>query len=110
MNSFPTSEENIAINLIFAAIGESRYFRTREEYTRIAVGLPQLKELHGLVNDQLRAYAEAGYAPYEICYFRKGDRYIWYKEFPKSISMETVRTALRKFFPPDMRPKRDVTH
>ena len=37
--------------------------------------------------------AAAGYAPYEICYFKAGDRKIWFETFPTSLSIETVRQA-----------------
>jgi hypothetical protein len=40
--------------------------------------------------------ADAGNAPYQICYFKNEDRYPWCADFPTSISIETVRTALKK--------------
>lgn len=43
-----------------------------------------------------REMAEAGLAPYQICYFQNGDRYPWYAAFRTSLSRETVRTALKK--------------
>jgi len=69
-----TSKENIALNLIFEWLGESRINRTFDEYAEIASRLPKLEALHAHVNQRLREIAETGSAPYEICYFRAGDR------------------------------------
>jgi hypothetical protein len=94
MSPFPTSKENIALDLIFAWLGESRYNRTFDEYREIARRLPKLEALHAYVNQRLRQMADVGYAPYQICYLKKGDRYHWYEQFPTSLSITTIRTAL----------------
>jgi hypothetical protein len=44
-------------------------------------------------------------APYGICYFKAGDRYPWYEDFPTSLSREIVRTALLKMGKPQ-KPRR----
>jgi hypothetical protein len=62
-SSFLTSSENVALNLIFASRGESRFNRTPEDYRRIAAGLPKVEALHAEVNEHLRDMAAAGYAP-----------------------------------------------
>jgi hypothetical protein len=94
MPRFPTSIENVALNLIFECMGESRWNRTFDDYMRIASTLPPLKILHYIVNQRLAEIAKTGAAPYEICRFRAGDNIIHYEPFPTSISIQTIRTAL----------------
>jgi hypothetical protein len=96
MSQFLTSKENIALNLIFEWMGESRFNRTMDEYISIASRLPKLEALHAYVNQRLQEMADAGESPYEISYFRPGDRYHRSKEYPTSLSIETVRLALHK--------------
>jgi len=96
MNKFPTSKENLALDLIFGLMGESRINRTYDEYMAIASRLPPLKVLHGKINDRLCEMAAAGIRPYQICHFKGGDRYPLYEDFPTSVSLETVRSALTK--------------
>jgi hypothetical protein len=98
-----TPKENIVVDLIYGWLGESRDFRTYDEYMEIASRFPKVAACHAYVNERLRKMAEAGFAPYEICYFKAGDLYPWFEEFPTSLSMETVRTALLKM---GMRPSR----
>jgi hypothetical protein len=94
MHGYLTSEMHIALNHIFDFMGESRFNRTAEEYLDIIRRLPPLKRCHGIVNDRLREIAKSGTAPYEICPFRAGDQSVWYKPYPTSLSLETVRLAL----------------
>lgn len=96
MNKFPTSREDLALNIIFELVGESRYNRSDDEYMAIAAKLAPLKVLHGMINDHLAHMAAAGEAPYQITHFKKGDRYPVYEDFPTSVSLETVRSALTK--------------
>jgi len=96
VSAFLTSKENIVVNLVYGWLGESRFNRTYAEYMEIASHFPKVAACHAYVNEQLRAMAEAGFAPYQICYFKADDRYPWYEDFPTSLSMETVRTALLK--------------
>jgi|SRR5437762_3341138 hypothetical protein len=96
MSPFLTSKENIVVDVIYAWLGECRFNRTYDEYMEIASRFPKVAACHAHVNQQLREMAEAGFAPYQICYFKAGDRYPWYEDFPISLSMETVRTALLK--------------
>jgi hypothetical protein len=105
MSPFLTSKENIAVNLIYGWLGESRTNRTYDEYVEIASRFPKLTACHAYVNQRLQRMAEAGLAPYGICYFKAGDRYPWYEDFPTSLSREIVRTALLKMGKPQ-KPRR----
>lgn len=96
MNQFPTAAENIALDLIFHKMGEARGDRTQDEYDAIIANLPPIKVLHAYINDRLQEIADAGSAPFQICHFKAGDLYIRYEDFPKSVSIETVRSALVK--------------
>jgi hypothetical protein len=98
MSPFLTAKENIAINVIFEWMGEDRCNRTHDEYMAIWARLPKVEALFEYVNQSLRKIERAKAAPYKICYFQRGDRYIWYEDFPRSLSRELVRTALIKFF------------
>jgi hypothetical protein len=89
-----TSKENIALNLISARLGESFINRTQAEYDAIAAAMPPNKVLHGWVNEALAKIAAAGSAPYEICYFKVGDRHHWYGLYPTSLSIEVIRSAV----------------
>jgi hypothetical protein len=93
MSQFTTSQENLALNLIFGLMGESRFNRTMDEYMAVASRAPKLEVLHDDVNKVLREMADAGYAPFEICYFKIRDQYVWYEKFPTSLSKETIRKA-----------------
>jgi hypothetical protein len=96
MSPFLTSKENIAVNLIYEWLGESRTNRTYNDYMKIALRFPKVEACFAYVNQRLREMADAGFVPYDICYFKAGDRYPWYEEFPTSLSLETIRTALIK--------------
>lgn len=100
MRHSPTLFENIALDIIFDWMGESTINRTLNEYIAIAAKLPKLEALHARVNEILATID--GNGPYEICRFKAGDKYFKYEPFPKSLSLETVRTALIKS---DMREK-----
>ena len=95
-SKFPTSKEDLALDLIFESRGESRINRTYDEYMAIASRLPPLKVLHADINKRLSEMAKAGIAPYQICHFKAGDHYPRYCDFPTSVSLETVRSALTK--------------
>ena len=97
MNRFLTSKENIVIELLFEWLGEQRFNRTMVEYAMIALRVPKTAAVHAYVNQRLREMRAAGLVPYQICYFKTKDRYPWYEDFPATLSMETVRCALRKF-------------
>ncbi len=96
MSQFLTSKERIALNIVFGWLGESLFNRTIQEYREIAARLPKLEAMHARVNEVLQRMADAKVAPYEICYFRPGDRAISYVPFPTSLSREVVRRALHK--------------
>jgi hypothetical protein len=106
MSKHPTSKENIALDLIFHCVGESRSNRTRDEYAAIAAKQPPQKVLHGNNNDYLANSADEGRVPFEISYFKAGDEHIWYEPFPKSLSIETVRNAEVKSGMRALRPNR----
>jgi hypothetical protein len=96
MGGHMTSQESLALDLIFGSLGESRFNRSWDEYAAIAARAPKLAAMHAEVNAVLQAMANAGYAPYEICDFKAGDRFPHYKRFPTSLSIETVRRAWSK--------------
>jgi hypothetical protein len=58
MSKFPTSRENIALDIAFDLMGESRINRTPEEYAEIAARLPPIKRLHGMINDRLEVRSQ----------------------------------------------------
>jgi hypothetical protein len=90
-----TSVENLALSLVFSAVGEEQINRSTADYLAIARRLPPLRILVGLVNDELRQRHKRGEVPLAICRFRgRGERYIRYDPVPTSISIETIRTAL----------------
>jgi hypothetical protein len=99
MNPFLTPQESIALDLIFACMGEPRINRTLDAYMNIAARAPKLAALHAEINRYLQKIAASGYAPFEICTFkgsspgRECDRYYRYEKFPTSMSMETIRRA-----------------
>ena len=89
-----TSIENLAVSLVFSAVGEERINRSMGDYLAIASRLPPLRILVGLVNEELRKRHEQGDLPLAICRFRAGDQGVRYDPVPTSISIETIRTAL----------------
>ena len=95
MDPFPTPLENIALNLVFECADKFRNNRTADEYMRIAAKLPPLKVLHHYVNKRLEEIQRSGNAP-QICRFRAGDKRIVYEDYPRSLSIEVLRTALNK--------------
>jgi hypothetical protein len=92
-----TSKENIALNFIFEFIGESRENRTMAAYFEIETRLPKIEAAFNFVNSELRKIAAAGSAPYEICYFKKGDYGHYYEPYPAFLSRETVRKTIKKY-------------
>jgi hypothetical protein len=92
---FPTAIEDITLNLIFAVLGERRFNRTRAD---IASRLPALKVLSADVNKELKRIhqqrARSGAPLPQICRFQAGDQRYTFDDYPKTISLETVRTAL----------------
>ena len=106
MSRYLTSKENLSLDMSFALVGETRANRTLEEYKAIAAKLPPLKVLHGLINDKLKELADAGHEPYQICYFKAGDRHIWYEPFPKSLSIKVIRSAEVKSGMRALRPRK----
>jgi hypothetical protein len=95
---FPTPIQEIALNLIFAVMGEGRINRTYDEYMAIAARLPALKVLTFKINQFLKEIHNCdgcnGVLLPQLCGFQAGHRRIIYEPYPKSISYETVRAAL----------------
>lgn len=90
-----TDIENIALSLVFDAVEEQQINRSADEYAKIAQSLPALKVLHHLVNEELRERLQSPeYANRQICRFKARDRVIRFEPYPRSISIETLRSAL----------------
>ncbi|HEY1746470.1 MAG TPA: hypothetical protein VGG11_06885 [Xanthobacteraceae bacterium] len=95
---FLTPFEDIVLNLVFSVMNERRIERTIDEYMLIAARLRPLKVLWHLVNELLKSMhakaIEAGVPLPLICRFQAGDERIVYEDYPRTVSYETVRTAL----------------
>jgi hypothetical protein len=95
---FPTPIQEIALNLIFSVMGESRINRTYDEYMAIAKRLHPLKVLTSHVNRFLNEMHKCngccGVLLPQLCRFKAGDQRITYEPYPKTISIETIREAL----------------
>jgi hypothetical protein len=96
---FPTPIQDIALNLVFAVMGERRINRTYEEYMAIAARLPPLKVLTSAINQMLQQAHRSnnecnGFVLPQLCRFKGGDQRVTYEPYPKTISKETVREAL----------------
>jgi hypothetical protein len=90
-----THVETIAISLVFDVMGEEQINRSADEYANIAEALPPLKVLHHFVNEELRKRLRSPeYANRKICRFKAGDRIIKFEPYPRTISIETIRSAL----------------
>ena len=87
-----TPEEKLALSLIFRFLGAISLNLTTSQYAAIAARAPELKVLHYAVNRALEDMAIAGYS-WEICSFKRGDRYYRNATSPVSMSLETVRSA-----------------
>lgn len=93
MRRFLIPIQDIAINLVFDVMKETRVNRTTAEYMRISEKLPPLKELHYLINVRLKELHQTGNLP-EILRFKAGYERIVYEPYPSEISYETLRAAL----------------
>lgn len=97
-----TAKEGLALDIVFGLFGQSRFNRdiddwgTHYKYVYVALNAPKLEAMHADVNIVLQRMAARGLAPFEICYFKAGDRIPWYEPFPTSLSRETVRKAWTK--------------
>jgi hypothetical protein len=97
MTDFPTSVHNIVINLLYEWLGETRFNRSWDDYISIAQRVPKVDAVHAYINQRLQEFKAAGKPPFDaICYVKMGDKGIWYKPYPSSISRETVRQALQR--------------
>jgi hypothetical protein len=78
ISPFPISAENIAINLIYEWMGESRINRSYDDYIAIAARFSKIEACVARVNQCLEELARSGFAKrHEICHFRPGDKHIW---------------------------------
>jgi len=100
MSAFLTAAENIVIDLMCEWIGESRFNRTIDEYIAMRQKVPKIAAVHAYITQRLKEIADRGTAPYQICRFRAGDKKIKYEPYPRRLSIEVVRTAVKKFFGP----------
>jgi hypothetical protein len=95
---FPTPTQDIALNLVFVVMEEERNNRTYGEYMAIAARLPSLKVLTFKINQLLQQLHNCngcnGRLLPELCRFKAGDERINYEPYPKTISYQTVRSAL----------------
>jgi hypothetical protein len=77
---FPTPIQEIALNLIFAVMGEGRINRTYDEYMAIAARLPALKVLTFKINQFLKEIHNCdgcnGVLLPQLCGFQAGHRRI----------------------------------
>jgi hypothetical protein len=96
--STPTATQDIALSLVFEVMDENQINRTWDEYEAIAKRLPPLKTLHFRVNEKLRqrldGLASRGLKRPQICIFKAGHKRIVFEDYPRTISIETIRTAL----------------
>ncbi|MBR0719113.1 hypothetical protein [Bradyrhizobium liaoningense] len=87
--------EELAVDLLFEALGEDRYNRSMLEYAYLISLIPPLKEAIHLVNQRLQQLNETGQQRFSaICYFKSGDLAPRYVPFPSKISIETLRMGL----------------
>lgn len=95
MGPFPTPIQDIALDLAFDVMGESRINRTYQAYMDIAAQFPPLKVLMYKINERLHELhkAEGNRLP-KICRFKAGDERVTYDPYPETISYETLRAAL----------------
>jgi hypothetical protein len=99
MDHMLTPEQGIVLDIVFGLQGESRFNNVQSgsaakyKYILVALRAPKLTAMRRDVNRALRKMAAAGYAPFEICSFKKGDRFYHYDQFPTSLSRETIRKA-----------------
>ena len=95
---FLTPVQDIAVNLVFAVMDETRINRTLHEYRHLAANLPPLKKLLGKINDLLKRLhqrsEETGIPLPLLCRFKAGDKRIVYESYPRVISSETLRIGL----------------
>lgn len=89
----PMPLEELAVNLLFKALGEHRYNRSPQEYADLISLIPPLKKAIYLVNQGLQEIIEGG-QQHEICYFQPGDLAPRYIPFPSKISIDTLRKGL----------------
>jgi hypothetical protein len=102
MDRFLTPKEGLALELIFQLFKESSanrvadHWNTIGKYIAVATRARKLAVLHADINKILAKMAAVGFAPYENCAYKPGDRYYRHEKFPTSLSIEVVRAAWKK--------------
>jgi hypothetical protein len=87
--------EELAVDLLLESYGEHRYNRSPEEYERLCALIPPLKEACYRVNRRLKELHESGKLRERlICDFRGDDQRPRYRQYPISISSQTIRKGL----------------
>jgi hypothetical protein len=95
---FLTPIEDIALSLVFESMAERRINRTQQEYATIAANLPPLQKLVFKINTLLRLRHERSAVTDiplpQICRFQPGDQRCTFEDYPRQISIETLRGSL----------------
>ena len=92
-----TASEELALCLISEWLGQSFHNRTMPDYRTIALKMPKLDALHMHVSKRWAELWDSGYFDNRrILTIHRSDGHDPYREYPRSISRETIRTALVK--------------
>ena len=92
-----TASEELALCLISEWLGETFHNRTMADYRAIALKMPKLDALHEHVSDRWQELWKNGFFERRLIYtVHQSDGHSYYSKYPRSISKETVRTALVK--------------
>ena len=90
-----TASEDLALQLISEWLGESFRNRTLEDYRAIADKMYKLDALHMYVSKRWAELWDIGYFDKTlILTIHPSDGHSYYTKYPRSISRETIRTAL----------------
>ena len=90
-----TASEDLALQLISEWLKESFQNRTPEDYRAIAVKMPSLDALHTYVSQRWTELWDGGYFDNRLIFtIHPSDGHKYYEKYPRSISRETIRTAL----------------
>lgn len=92
-----TASEELALRLISEWLGEPFHNRTLEECRAIAAKIPDLEAQHAHVKNRWKELWDNGYFDNRKIYVvHPSDGHNYYTNFPRTISKETIRTALVK--------------
>src|SRR5262249_1086883 len=94
----PAAIQHFAMKVLFEAMEEDPINRTPEEYRQMAARIPKsLKVMHAKINDYLKTHPVSEFSCTEFTRFRARDKYRRIESYPTSISIETVRSALKVY-------------